>query len=94
MIISTDLEQTKVLSMCYFINVNVQTLDAIQNKQQTALLLMDIRKAFDTVVFRGQLVVVSWPGSGHGTFWKYHGACLKKVPSVPVGTIFKKYKVM
>ena len=31
------------------LDVSVQTLDAIQNKQHTALLLMDIRKAFDTV---------------------------------------------
>ena len=31
------------------LNVSVQTLDAIQDKQHTALLLMDIRKAFDTV---------------------------------------------
>ena len=31
------------------LHITVQTLDAIQEKQQTALLLMDIRKAFDTV---------------------------------------------
>ena len=31
------------------LDVNVQTLDAIQNKQHTALLLMDIRKAFHTI---------------------------------------------
>ena len=31
------------------LDVNVFALDAIQSKQQTALLLMDVRKAFDTV---------------------------------------------
>ena len=31
------------------LDVSVQTLDAIQNKQHTALSLMDIRKAFDIV---------------------------------------------
>ena len=31
------------------LDINDQTLDAIQNQQQTALLLMGIRKAFDTV---------------------------------------------
>ena len=31
------------------LDVNVFALDAIQSKQQTVMLLMDVRKAFDTV---------------------------------------------
>ena len=48
MIISTDLEQTHSVVHA-LLDVSIQTLHAILNKQQTALLLMDIRKAFDTV---------------------------------------------
>ena len=48
MIITTDLKQT-IGVIHALLDVKSQILDAIQNKQKIALLLMEIRKAFVTV---------------------------------------------
>ena len=41
--------QEKHSTLHALLDVNVYALDAIQNKRQTALLLIDVRKAFDSV---------------------------------------------